>query len=354
MRPHDRPEFLATILIDPVSNGFCEEESSMLRSKTKYSRTGFTLIELLVVIAIIAVLIALLLPAVQQARESARRTQCKNNLKQIGLALHNYYDTMGVLPYATANAGQCVAAPGIITNHTGWLYLLPYIDQAPLYNQFNFNAATGNRASAGGTLAGGGAIASGNALLSTRILNALICPSDDGKKSYSGADTTYGSGIANTARTSYGFSVSNANGCTLWDTEALGSRCLFGYSSKGRLEDCKDGTSNTVAVAETTLEVYDGVTGSWACAQHVGLGVQLVNPPNIKLNNWTCCTWQTPPNLNTRKGRNGEWGSAGSVHDGGLHLLLADGSARFISENIDTTLRNNLATISDGYTIGEF
>ena len=326
----------------------------MLRSKTRCSRTAFTLIELLVVIAIIAVLIALLLPAVQQARESARRTQCKNNLKQIGLALHNYHDTMGVLPYATANAGQCVGAGGTITNHTGWLYLLPYFDQAPLYGQFNFNAATGNRATGGGTLAGGGSIVSGNAPLTTRILTALICPSDDGKKVYTGADTTYGSGIANTARTSYGFSVSNANGCTLWDNEALGSRCLFGYGSRSKLDDCKEGTSNTVAVVETTLEVYDGVTGSWACAQHVGLGVQLVNPPNVRLNNWICCAWQAPPNTNFRKGRNGEWGSAGSVHDGGLHLLLADGSVRFANENIDTTLRNNLATASDGKVIGEF
>jgi len=324
----------------------------MLRTR----RRGFTLIELLVVIAIIAVLIALLLPAVQQARESARRTQCKNNLKQIGIALHNYYETVGVLPYATANAGQCVPAGGTVTNHTGWLYLLPYFDQTALYGSFNFNAATGNRNTNGGILAGGGSIVSGNAPLTTKVLSALICPSDDGNKKYTGADTTYGSGIANTARTSYGFSVSNANGCTLWDSESLASRCLFGYGSRSRLEDCRDGTSNTVAVSETTLEVYDGVTGSWACAQHVGLGVQLVNPPNGKINQWICCSWTTPAYApaNTRKGRLGEWGSPGSVHDGGLHLLLADGSVRFVSENIDTTIRNNLATTSDGNTVGEF
>src|SRR5262245_16035146 len=100
------------------------------------SRKGFTLIELLVVIAIIAVLIALLLPAVQQAREAARRSQCKNNLKQIGLGLHNYHDTFGVF------------APGFISSTsnsttgigTGWAssaFILPYIDQAPLYNQLN-------------------------------------------------------------------------------------------------------------------------------------------------------------------------------------------------------------------------
>ncbi|MDB5338411.1 MAG: hypothetical protein JWN70_4030, partial [Planctomycetaceae bacterium] len=94
-------------------------------------RSGFTLIELLVVIAIIAVLIALLLPAVQQAREAARRSQCKNNLKQLGLALHNYHDTYGVFPYAQT--------PCCSGGHTWVEMLLPFMDQAPMYNQINFN-----------------------------------------------------------------------------------------------------------------------------------------------------------------------------------------------------------------------
>src|SRR5690349_412792 len=116
-------------------------------------RSGFTLIELLVVIAIIAILIALLLPAVQQAREAARRTQCKNNVKQLGLALHNYHDTFGVFPYAVANQGYSAAGANV-TNHKGFLGLLPYFDQANLFNQFNFNWATGTHNS-GGTVMGG-------------------------------------------------------------------------------------------------------------------------------------------------------------------------------------------------------
>ena len=112
---------------------------------------AFTLIELLVVIAIIAVLIALLLPAVQQARESARRTQCKNNLKQIGLSLHNYHDVSNMFPYASGSAASTVnnggaAVMSTYRNQTGWVLLLPYFDQAPLYNSINQSAAMGSSA----------------------------------------------------------------------------------------------------------------------------------------------------------------------------------------------------------------
>jgi prepilin-type N-terminal cleavage/methylation domain-containing protein len=318
---------------------------------------GFTLIELLVVIAIIAVLIALLLPAVQQAREAARRTQCRSNLKQIGVALHNYHEAFTIFPYATTNVGQCQPSGALVTNHKGWLYLLPYLDQAALYNQFNFNYATGNRNLNGGILAGGGSTANGpvsNASLTTKILQVLICPSDDGQKFYTGADTTYGSGIANTARTNYDFVVSQGNGCTVWSSENLVTRCMFGLSSKTSLTDVKDGSSNTVMISETTLNVYDGVCPSWACSQHVGLGIQFAAPPNSFINNWYCCGWQSPPNTNYKPGRLGEWGSPGSVHAGGMHILMGDGAVRFLNENIHSSVRDNLARISDGNLLGEF
>ncbi len=108
-------------------------------------RSGFTLIELLVVIAIIAVLIALLLPAVQQAREAARRTQCKNQMKQLGLALHNYHDTFKSFPTAAINTW----VTGQLDWHNGsfMISILPYIDQAPLYNGYNFNAVARNAGS---------------------------------------------------------------------------------------------------------------------------------------------------------------------------------------------------------------
>ncbi len=324
--------------------------------RQKLFKRGFTLIELLVVIAIIAILIALLLPAVQQAREAARRSTCKNNLKQVGLALHNYHDTHRVFPYATANPGTCTTAGGAtITNHTGWLYLLPFMDQANLYNQYNFSAATGSRNDVSGTLAGGGAIASGNAVLGTNVIPILICPSDDGGAQYAPASTAYGTGVANSARTSYGFSVTNAHdtgACNLWTLEGKTTRAMFGISSNCQVRDVKDGTSNTVAVVETTLDVDDGECQSWAAASHVGLGTNFKSSRGI--NEFRCCTWRTPPMQQFQPGRLGEWGDPGSTHVGGLHVLMGDGAVRFVSENIDTTTRNNLANISDGNVLGEF
>lgn len=318
-----------------------------------HRRKGFTLIELLVVIAIIAILIALLLPAVQQAREAARRSTCKNNLKQIGLALHNYNETFSVFPYATSNPGQCGFSN--VTNHKGWLYLLPYLEQAALYNKFNFSAATGQRNTGSGTLAGGGAITSGNAALTTTILEPLMCPSDDGQRFYASANTTYGSGIANTARTCYDFVVNDANSCPTWNSISKTTRTMFGTNSACRVRDVKDGTSNTAAVVETTLEVVDGVTNSWATAQHVGLGIDFATPPNLYINYWKCCGWDSTPYARTPIfGRLGEWGSPGSTHVGGMHILMADGAVRFISENLDASTRQHLAYMSDGQIMGEF
>ncbi|SFJ24274.1 DUF1559 domain-containing protein [Planctomicrobium piriforme] len=332
-----------------------------MRSRSqRRSSFGFTLIELLVVIAIIAILIALLLPAVQQAREAARRSQCKNNFKQIGLALHNYHDAMGIFPYATANSPTNVTtstafknAGENVLNHTGWLMLLPYVDQAPLYNQYNFSLATGIHNPGSGTVAGGTTTATNpNLNLSKRVLNFLICPSDSSSKTEPGSTSDYGCGVSGSGRSSYGFSTNSANPTYMWKDLAYASRAMFGMNSDTRMQDIIDGTSNTVAVVETTLDVDNGEAGVWACAAHVGMGINLAATQGI--NNFTCCTWRVPANAQYQLYRVGEYGSPGSSHSGGIHVLLGDGSVRFLSETIDANTRTNLSYIADGKILGEF
>ena len=321
---------------------------------------GFTLIELLVVIAIIAILIALLLPAVQQAREAARRSQCKNNLKQIGLALHNYHDTFNVFPYGNDAAATTVANNPtlfpLVKNQTGWVQLLPYFDQAPLYNTINASAAMGRWVSSSGKpLAGGGPTAA-NATASSTRLNALLCPSDSGKEIFGGFDGNYGceTGVVS-YKSTYGFSGSGQPS-TLWSNIGTTTRTFFGAESNTKIRDITDGTTNTVAIVETTLNVYDGITGSWACTQHVGSGIDFANlNGQRKINDWDCCGWTgTPWGTKNPAGTLGEWGTPGSLHTGGMHAVLGDGSVRFISENLDGTTRQRLGYIADGNTVGEF
>jgi prepilin-type N-terminal cleavage/methylation domain-containing protein/prepilin-type processing-associated H-X9-DG protein len=318
---------------------------------------GFTLIELLVVIAIIAVLVALLLPAVQQAREAARRSQCKNNLKQIGLALHNYHEQFDVLPYAAA--GEAWASP-LVKNNTGWTALLPNLDQSSLYNLINFNVAMGLWNSGGGTVVGGTPINANNALVSGTRLSVLLCPSDNGPQSIDiggAGGGSYGCAAGVPAyKSSYGFSVQYGMrwDALQWQQEPRSTRGMFGAFSNCIFRDVTDGLSNTVMISETCLDVQDGVTGCWACASHVGMGIQFANPPGTTINNWYCCTWQSPPNTHFHPNQLGEWGSPGSVHAGGLHVAMADGSVRFISQNINTTTQQRLGQIADSLPIGTF
>ena len=332
--------------------------TSLRRNNWTRRLRAFTLIELLVVIAIIAILIALLLPAVQQAREAARRSTCRNQLKQIGLALHNYHDAFNMLPYAASGPGYMGTATGaLVKNQTGWVLLLPYIDQTPLYNTINHSAAMGTWNPGGGTLAGGATIVAPNATATGTKIGLFLCPSDDGPNTIASPGGTYGCAPGTPSyKASYGFVVrdgmhwSNA-ASYYWVNEDRATRSMFGISSNANFRDVTDGLSNTVAVSETTLDVYDGVTAPWACTHHVGHGVQFSYSPSTTINNWYCCTWQTPPNTNFRAGRLGEWGSPGSVHTGGMHVLMGDGSVRFISENLDTVTRQRIGFIADGQTV---
>lgn len=335
-------------------------------------RRGFTLIELLVVIAIIAVLIALLLPAVQQAREAARRSQCKNNMKQIGLALHNYHDSFNCFPYSVSYSRSCTAGTaatpprGYSLNHRGWLLVLPYMDQAPLYNRFNFNlsASTAQGTAGAGVTHPGpqpGQAGNANDVVVATKLPMFLCPSDNGPEEMNTATNVNYSiapGTSNLlgAFTNYEFSVRRtSSSCNAFNLESTNQdRRAFGFDACSKIRDITDGTSNTVVVAETLRRVFNGTYGStWGYAKWVGNGVDLAYPQGI--NFWRCCSWDSPPfERPIIVGRLGDWGTVGSLHTGGAHILLGDGSVRFLSENVAATTRNRLTYIADGEVLGEF
>lgn len=339
----------------------CFEEDLMKHSFCK-RRFGFTLIELLVVIAIIAVLIALLLPAVQQARESARRVQCKNNLKQMGLALHNYHDTQLVMPPALIGSGRCnpasypaeCPATRTVLNTTGFVLLLPYLDQGPMYGIYNFNVQSSSSSPYSRPLAGGAATTDTiNAPVYQKRLAAYICPSDPGGApgfvSGPGTNGFYSSNSA--TRSNYLFASGNY---TDYD-RSYGTYCgsstsagMFGNDGAARLSDVTDGTSNTIAIGESTQLRHT----STSYGPFWGAGVH------------TCCHGYTPnatyhinydyDGATNPLNQQYAWGY-GSYHVGGGHFLMADGAVRFISENSSFTgIFQPLNRMRDGAFIGEF
>jgi len=309
------------------------------------SNRGFTLIELLVVIAIIAILIALLLPAVQQAREAARRTQCKNHLKQWGLALHNYHDVAGQFPPSCINPGSNrspeFVPPGMVRNTTGYLLLLPYLEQAPLYNQIDFNLPTGPE-----DWMGVGVGVAGTAtqdVLDGVVIPIQYCPSDP---IYDSPHTGNATGVYASkefTRVNYGFvhetSEYGDGAGRLWSANTSTARSAFGINRSARIADIKDGTSNTMLMIETPQHKHSKSYGPF---------LQAFTHTHF------ICTYNR--RINERYNGNPypyAWG-AGSQHTGGCQTVLGDGSVRFLSENIDRSLLRALESISGGEVLGEF
>ena len=308
-------------------------------------RAAFTLVELLVVIAIIGILIALLLPAVQAAREAARRAQCNNNLKQLGIAVQGYHDALRALPPRMTGTTQ-----GTINNGgriSAFVLLLPYIEQQPLYQQY----ASGGQY--GTTLypPKGPVPWDSNFGPWCANIQALICPSEPGP-------TTVALGTI--AHTNYCFSV----GDSISQNQQATLRGMFGVNSSFTLADVTDGTSNTVMVSERSIgisstnvrggialnisnmnnnpavclatakgQVYNTAAGvttaAWAGMRWPDgtvpyTGFSTVLPPNSP--SCVVTTWD------------GDWGisSPSSYHPGGVLAAMADGSVRFASETIDT------------------
>jgi prepilin-type N-terminal cleavage/methylation domain-containing protein len=313
---------------------------------------GFTLVELLVVIAIIGVLVALLLPAVQAAREAARRSSCTNNMKQIVLALHNYHDTHQQFVPGGIEFGWCTTpvAP-TVHNLNGLLLLLPYVEQMPLYSKYNMKASAanitaGNAGNSSNSMLAGDVIASGNAEVVSQRLKVFSCPSDNGDP-WLAVGGFYGIASSGTtlkgAKTNYDFSAIQSYACNYWQNNTGITRRLFGENSTSGFKDMTDGSSNVVAVAETTYNVYNGRCAAWGYRGWVMTGADVGSSRGI--NNWTYST------VVPKVGRLGSWGEAGSLHPGGCMVGMADGAVIFMPQTTDLTTRQRLAQISDGEVV---
>jgi prepilin-type N-terminal cleavage/methylation domain-containing protein/prepilin-type processing-associated H-X9-DG protein len=336
------------------------------------SRRAFTLIELLVVIAIIAVLIALLVPAVQKVREAAASTQCQNNLKQLGIALHAYHDANSRFPPGRKSLGNTegisiatYAPDPVAHNIHGLVLLLPYFEQESLFRQFNMNAAFGDflgsqlgYPSGGQVLAAPNAVASGNAALSANEIAILLCPSDSGNPRIP-PSTNYspdgGAGIQ-AAKTSYDF-IADADGVgyyNYWLHQSAATRHMFGENNTTRFTDITDGTSNTLAMGEQTLLTYNGQTSAWAYAGWTSVGIDPVGAWNTTypaqgLNIWNYNNNTSPPN--NQIGQRASWYHAASLHLNGVNFLFADGSVHFIRQDIDIPSLTYLSRMADGQNI---
>ncbi len=328
--------------------------------RNKKPPRAFTLVELLVVITIIGILIALLLPAVQSAREAARRSLCSNNLKQIGVALHNYHAAHNCFVPGGLSYGWCRYPEGNnyspVMNKNGLLFLLPYLEQQGLHDRYDqarcaTNLMHGNTGCCGpcespGILAKDD-VGTENAQVMATQLSVFNCPTDNGDPFQPASSSHYGikpGTIHKGAKTNYDLSSGSSYSCNAWRQQNKKTRAMFGENSDTRVANVTDGLSNTVAVSETLFDVYNGQCSCWGYRGWVMVGTAVYNY-GINL-------WAWPPHLATpRRGKLRSWGHPGSLHPGGCHMMYADGSIHFISEIIDARVRKAIATMAGGENV---
>jgi prepilin-type N-terminal cleavage/methylation domain-containing protein/prepilin-type processing-associated H-X9-DG protein len=314
---------------------------------------GFTLIELLVVIAIIGVLIALLLPAVQSAREAARRSQCSNNMKQMGLAMMTYETSVGALPPPLIRTGRCAAPPAgsgyVVHNTTGFTMILNQLEQSALYNAYNFSQASSN--SSPYTLPVAGDAAANTTVVST-LVAAFACPSDDEPGLFTQNPTTASDFYsANQARRSnYMFCTGNTTDYNCEHTPpANNQRTAFYNGQSTRLRDVRDGMSNTALVAESVQGKQNVVFGPyWGAGLHTAVHGRVLPPPTTDYQYFMPnAAWKEPNPSKLQYA----W-ALGSRHPGGLHLLFGDGSVHFLKDSINPQTWWAIQTIKGGEVIG--
>lgn len=341
----------------------------MLIATSSRFRRGFTLIELLVVIAIIAVLIALLLPAVQQAREAARKLQCKNNMKQIGLALHNYHDSHGLFPpgYVDRNGNPNSTPDNDLGPGWGWTsHLLPHMDQAVVYNKINFNLGIEN---------------SNNTTVSKVKFPVFQCPSDaTWQDMFAVYDSNFTTPIATIASSNYlacngwaeCFDSAGGNpqpedpldpepGAT-YGKAGIG---LFYRNSRHTTASVTDGLTNTIAAGERSSNrapaTWTGAITGGRCPAWMAMvpPAPFTAPPSLAFDNADFAQALIFSHGNNSHLPNIEYplfdpDTFYSYHTGGVHFLMGDGSVRLISRYVDGFTFQYLTTIAGGEKSGDF
>lgn len=320
------------------------------RSEPK-KRNGFTLIELLVVIAIIAILVSLLLPAVQQAREAARRSSCKNNLKQLGLAMHNYHDVYRVFPPGWIGANAAGPHTGLgssdltgFANGFAWgAMILPYIEESSLYDQLDFSlplTAPANTSSIGVRVA------------------TFQCLSDPKPDTAAVTDSAGNSFTLGTSNYMGVFGIRDVDDCIIGvgvsATEQCRAEGILYHNSKVAIRDITDGTTHTLMLGERTT-FYPNL--NTRTNPFYGFWMGLVPNSDEGAERFLCHTEHNPNYALAKDSAGmslGDAGDFGSSHTGGAQFVLADGSVRFISENVDSLTFQKLGQIADGQIVGEF
>jgi prepilin-type processing-associated H-X9-DG protein len=313
----------------------------------------------LVVIAIIGILVGLLLPAVQAAREAARRMQCSNNLKQIGLALLNYESTYKTLPGGAAFYGGTTTTigrfSGPINNRGSMLaYILPFLEQQALYNQFDFGMPLDN-ARFPPTINGG-------MYLRGAIVPAYICPSDVNPPLSPGVNQTQPSNYHPSTGPTADISNNSACSCPLFSTfktyslagtnvnNPAGPFSRRGYNSITRLSHITDGLSNTILVGEVRADSSNHVRAGWCHSNKWGIFTQIPINFDSSEPDVATATAKGKTACNARCTWNSEVGFR-SRHTGGAQFVMGDGSVHFLSQSIDMNNYQRLGAKSDGFTV---
>ena len=319
--------------------------TTVAHKQSTNSRRGFTLIELLVVIAIIAILIALLLPAVQQAREAARRTQCRNNLKQIGLAFHNFHDVYDRLPTGARDGAGASYSCCNATERVGWSWsyqILPYMEQNNVYDQGTDDDPVGTYP-----------------IVARNGIKAYYCPTRR-------KPTSYGSGYY---RCDYAGNAGQRSGSITANDTSKGMRGVVVQTTlrEIRINDIKDGASNTIMVAEKALHPdrhgSDGGdnepwnNAGWdECVVRHGAGI---TSAGVEYGLTPLYDLDAPTDTTAVVDKGGvSWTNwhpfFGSAHQGGMNACLADGSVRLISYNIDGEIMRRISLTNDHQSVGEY